>query len=492
MKRKMILTFISISLLSLIFAVSASANLHYGKITDKPASVTFIAFFADDDIILTEDAVGSNYYDNGTWIFETDTLGKSLNIGDEGQIWLYGSNGTCYNDSDTFSGIPVNWGDIPASESAIAPPSLSATLVSPGIIRLNWTAASGATKYTIYRTEHDNNVYDRIAEVTTETTYDDTGLEHQAYYYIVIGKDDSNNFGGHSNKVSVGAAGKTGEFDIKLFAGAEKNLISLPLTPSEPYTSYSLIEDISNCTEIIRFNADTQKWESTSLSNGEISGPDFPIVEGEGYSVKVSSDTVYTFTGDVITTLITLNLKRGKNLIGIPYSAKPYTSYTLISAIPNCTHVIRYNVNTLSSEATSRGRQNRISGPDFEIKAGEGYYVRVTRNTSWTPGSPAAPMIVPAQTELSPNYPNPFNPETWIPFQLAKDSEVNIRIYNVTGQLIKTIQLGYKQAGMYIEKSKAAHWDGRNDMGEKSASGVYFYELRTEKFRTIGKMVLLK
>jgi len=315
---------------------------------------------------------------------------------------------------------------------------------------------------------------------------------NEASYFNNLHNDPSGGGTTPWNVSRVPLKWETGEFDIKLIAGAERNLISLPLTPSKPYTSYSLIKDISNCTEIIRFNANTQKWESTSYSNGKISGPDFPIVEGEGYSVKVLSDTVYTFTGDVITTPITLNLKRGDNLIGIPYSAEPYTSHTLISAIPNCTRIMRYNMNTLSWEVTSYKRQGGVSGPNFEIKAGEGYYVHVTINTSWVPDSSVAPMIVPAQTKLSQNYPNPFNPETWIPFQLAKDSEVNIRIYNVTGQLIKTIELGYRQAGMYIEKSNAAHWNGRNNLGEKAASGVYFYELQTETFRTIRKMFLLK
>ena len=100
--------------------------------------------------------------------------------------------------------------------------------------------------------------------------------------------------------------------------------------------------------------------------------------------------------------------------------------------------------------------------------------------------------IIPESFALFQNYPNPYNPETWIPFQLAKAGEVNIQIYNAAGQLIKTIRLGSKQAGMYIQKSKAAHWAGRNDMGEKVASGVYFYALRTETFRSIRKMILLK
>jgi hypothetical protein len=80
-------------------------------------------------------------------------------------------------------------------------------------------------------------------------------------------------------------------------------------------------------------------------------------------------------------------------------------------------------------------------------------------------------------TVLYQNYPNPFNPETWIPFQLAAPVDVTIRIYVQSGQLVRTLRLGHKEAGIYLEKSKAGYWDGRNDAGEQVASGVYFYQL---------------
>lgn len=102
------------------------------------------------------------------------------------------------------------------------------------------------------------------------------------------------------------------------------------------------------------------------------------------------------------------------------------------------------------------------------------------------------PKKPPKETLLFQNYPNPFNSETWIPFQLAKASYADILIYDATGRIVKTIPLGLKQAEVYRDKSKVAYWDGRNKIGEKVASGVYFYELRTEAFRTIKKMFLVK
>jgi len=90
------------------------------------------------------------------------------------------------------------------------------------------------------------------------------------------------------------------------------------------------------------------------------------------------------------------------------------------------------------------------------------------------------------------NYPNPFNPETWIPFRLAKASDVTIRIYHQSGQLVRTLRLGYKEAGTYLEKSQAGYWDGRNETGEPVASGVYFYRLEAGNFSQTRKMTVLR
>jgi len=100
--------------------------------------------------------------------------------------------------------------------------------------------------------------------------------------------------------------------------------------------------------------------------------------------------------------------------------------------------------------------------------------------------------ILPLRTALHQNYPNPFNPETWIPYQLADAADVTVEIYSITGDLIKSINLGRKVAGSYMTKKKAVCWDGRNELGEKVASGVYFVSLRVGKFRATRRMVLVK
>jgi hypothetical protein len=104
--------------------------------------------------------------------------------------------------------------------------------------------------------------------------------------------------------------------------------------------------------------------------------------------------------------------------------------------------------------------------------------------------------ITPTHTALLQNYPNPFNPETWLPYQLAQDALVTVRIYNNKGQLIRLLHLGEKQAGNYITKEKAAYWDGRDDLGQRVASSVYFYTLQVEypkgKYTETRRMVILK
>lgn len=98
----------------------------------------------------------------------------------------------------------------------------------------------------------------------------------------------------------------------------------------------------------------------------------------------------------------------------------------------------------------------------------------------------------PKETALLPNYPNPFNPETWVPYQLAAEADVTLTIYAVDGTLVRTLALGHRPAGKYQSKSRAAYWDGRNALGEPVASGIYFYTLSAGDFSATGKMLVRK
>ena len=100
--------------------------------------------------------------------------------------------------------------------------------------------------------------------------------------------------------------------------------------------------------------------------------------------------------------------------------------------------------------------------------------------------------LIPEETALLRNYPNPFNPETWIPYQLAESAEVTLTIYDMNGQLVQRLEVGHQAAGMYQSRSRAVYWDGRNQLGESVASGLYFYTLTTGDFTATRRMLILK
>ncbi|RKU08597.1 hypothetical protein C6502_14770 [Candidatus Poribacteria bacterium] len=100
--------------------------------------------------------------------------------------------------------------------------------------------------------------------------------------------------------------------------------------------------------------------------------------------------------------------------------------------------------------------------------------------------------LIPEETALLANYPNPFNPETWIPYQLSEPTEVMLTIYDMNGQVIRRLVVGHQAAGMYQSRSRAAYWDGRNQLGEFVASGLYFYTLTAGDFTATRRMLILK
>ena len=99
---------------------------------------------------------------------------------------------------------------------------------------------------------------------------------------------------------------------------------------------------------------------------------------------------------------------------------------------------------------------------------------------------------IPTETELLPNYPNPFNPETWIPYRLAEDAFVTLTIYDQTGQVVRTLEVGHQIAGYYTDRTKAVYWDGKNEFGEQVASGIYFYHLSAGDYSATRKMLIIK
>ena len=116
----------------------------------------------------------------------------------------------------------------------------------------------------------------------------------------------------------------------------------------------------------------------------------------------------------------------------------------------------------------------------------------VGRTRRFSEPAPSVAVVMPAETALLPNYPNPFNPETWIPYQLGQPSEVVLTIHDMKGRTVRTLEVGHQPAGVYQSRERAAHWNGRNQQGETVANGVYFYRLTAGDFFATRKMLVGK
>ncbi len=293
-------------------------------------------------------------------------------------------------------------------------------------------------------------------------------------------------------------------YDIALSTGL--NMISLPLMPNAPYTARSFMKR-TGATTAIKFDADTQSFIGFTANS---TGNGFPIEGGKGYIVNVTAPKVVSFTGSAWQN--TTPTAAAAPTLASVRNTWAFVLRAQIEGISGVTLTV-YNGHTRVAEAAASNgfhaawantnRQAVVSVDDMlmiEVRDTSGDLIRtlqheisvadVHRAFSELRLTPAD--LIPKRTVLLANYPNPFNPETWLPYQLANDAEVTIRIYSAAGQLVRHLDLGFQQAGYYIGKSRAAYWDGRNDFGERLASGVYFYHLSTPDSSATRKMVIVK
>ena len=301
-------------------------------------------------------------------------------------------------------------------------------------------------------------------------------------------------------------------FDITLVSGL--NLISIPLMPAEPYTAKSLAEMLS-ATVVIKLDAAKQSYVGYSAAE---EGEGFGIDGSSGYIVNTPAGGDFTFTGmawynqsddaaaapKIATTkrawafVITSNLQ----------DKEAGASYTLVAKN------LRTGVVTTEDVTSNKGHVSAVwadlnlksvieVGDKIEIVLHDeqgtivsGPFQHKVTTTDIHNAYMSVQMQVgnvrPKEMILGQNFPNPFNPETWIPYQLSRDTNVTIKIYDVSGHLVRTLNLGHKSIGSYMTNSTAAYWDGKNGAGEHVSSGIYFYALQTESFSATRRMVILK
>ena len=298
------------------------------------------------------------------------------------------------------------------------------------------------------------------------------------------------------------------------------NMLAVPLTQPTPMTAKTLAA-LTGATTVITLDAENQRfvpWTPSAPDDG------FPIEGAKGYIVNVLQTRNFAFVGAPWTdpaeetpaapTAISTEMPQeawafvvsGRVGKPNPYEGKPtFDGYQVIVRNLRTNGTVTASVQgdyfaAATADLTRRSVvqagdtvELRVIGPDGNV---ESQTVRFTVTPEHLANAVLSVSLdgigKPHQNLLLQNYPNPFNPETWIPYQLSEDSSVSVSIYDTTGKLVRTLSLGFQSAGFYNSRERAAYWDGRNALGERVASGIYFYQLTTPTFQQTRRLVIVK
>ena len=293
-------------------------------------------------------------------------------------------------------------------------------------------------------------------------------------------------------------------FNMELSAGL--NMVSLPLMSDVPYTARSFMEKLG-ATVVIEYNPAISSFIGFTQNSP---GDGFTIKGGRGYIINLTKSKVVRFTGRAWENRSTKGLAAPTTLQNPKAWALVFRAqFEGIDGVELTVHNRRTGISGIvdanGSHAVWADMSRRAVASigdtlTIEVRDTSGELIRTLHHEidatdirrAFTELILTPEDLIPKQTVLLANYPNPFNPETWIPYQLAVDTHAAIRIYSQAGELVRSFDLGFQQAGYYVGKSRAAYWDGRNGSGELLASGVYFYQLITLESTKTRKMVILK
>ncbi|MFQ6042505.1 MAG: T9SS type A sorting domain-containing protein [Candidatus Poribacteria bacterium] len=308
----------------------------------------------------------------------------------------------------------------------------------------------------------------------------------------------------------------TAEGKVTLAINKGLNMISLPLKPETPYTALTFAEQLG-ATTVIKLDESRQRFVGFTIAQGT---DGFPIESGKGYIVNVPQAKKVVFTGTMWTdeelsaapgieenssvwafvvsgsltnaseydTAETLTIWVKNSRTGMiakdVISPEENGGFAIVLADLNLNPVVNLG-DELEIFATNTRDEVVSSQPSYHIQPEDLRRAYMHRIFDLS-------LRIPKANALWQNYPNPFNPETWIPFQLSESADVKINIYDTSGKIIKTINLGHRQAGIYLDRNAAAFWNGRTETGEQAASGIYFYKIEADKFTQTRKMILVK
>ena len=292
--------------------------------------------------------------------------------------------------------------------------------------------------------------------------------------------------------------------DLFALEGISGNVSAVILTDSGEFKAVGQVGDPGD----IRiaggqsFIINTLRTATVALSGeGWYNRPEIPTVPPVGNAnlhppitlVKVTDTTpILALRGSIV------NEETGLKVEGFPVTVKNLSTGREITTITG-TNEIGYRVTTVDMKtmrAATIGDILEISArsPDPFIGVKPLQYTITAKDVrrSYIELPALIAYEIPAKTELLANYPNPFNPETWIPYRLAEDAFVFLTIYDGNGRVVRTLDVGYRTAAVYERRSKAIYWNGKNNLGEQVASGVYFYSLSAGDYSGTRKMVILK
>ena len=300
-------------------------------------------------------------------------------------------------------------------------------------------------------------------------------------------------------------------FNVTLSKGL--NMISVPLAPPTPMTAKSLAA-LTGATTVITLDAAKQEfvgWTPSAPNDG------FSIEGGKGYIVNVPDTRQFAFVGSQWTNqtdraaaapaisvepvqeawafVVSGHLEGKSTFDGYQVIVRNLRTNNTITGSVQGDYFAAATADLARRSVVQVGDEIEVHviGPDRNVESH-------ALNFKVTPESIADAVLSirldsigqPKLSQLLQNFPNPFNPETWIPYQLENSADVTLQIYDMSGDLVRTLDLGFKQQGFYMTRSRAAYWNGRNHLGEQVASGVYFYSLHTSDFSATRRMLILK
>ena len=292
------------------------------------------------------------------------------------------------------------------------------------------------------------------------------------------------------------------------------NMLSVPLAPPTPMTAKSLVA-MTGATTVIMLDAPNQRfiaWTPGAPNDG------FSIEGGQGYIVNVPESSqlrirwctldrpnggsrsstyhIYTDTAGSVGVCCQWAFgRRTRTFDGYQVIVRNLRTDSTITASVEGDYFAAATADLTRRSVVQVGDviELRLIGPNGNAELQPLTYKVTPEHLANAVLSVKLDGIgQPTQNLLLQNYPNPFNPETWIPYQLSEDSPVSISIYDTTGKVVRTLSLGFQSAGFYNSQSRAAYWDGRNALGERVASGLYFYQLTTPSFQHTRRLVIVK